>query len=100
MTDIVKILSLAVDVLLQRFNVAYAAHRFANTLQNFVIEYESWSSKRLKIRVSAVRFCPRPPLRTVVLLCRTAVFLFVERKSLVAANAAATLRLRCCDFAL
>lgn len=50
--------------------------------------------------MSLVRFQSRPPLRTVVLLCRTAVFLFVARKTLVAANAVATLRLRCSDFAL
>jgi hypothetical protein len=33
----------------------------------------------LKIRVSLVRFPSRPPFRTVVLLCRTAVFLILGR---------------------
>ena len=45
------------------------------------------SSKRLKIRVSLVRFQSRPPIRTAVLRCRTAVFLILASVK----HAAATL---------
>ena len=54
----------------------------------------------LKIRVSVVRFRPRPPFETVVLLCSTAVFLLPQRVLHVNAYAAATLPLRGCDFVL
>ncbi len=44
----------------------------------------------LKIRVSVVRFRPRPPFKTVALLCGTAVFLLLQRVSQVNACAVRT----------
>ena len=51
------------------------AHHFVKTL--LVLEKARLAVWRgaLKIRVSLVRFQSRPPIRTVVLRCRTAVFL-------------------------
>jgi len=61
MTGIVKILLHVADTFVQRCNVAFVAHHFAFTLLNFELaRFAVWRGA-LKIRVSAVRFCPRPP---------------------------------------
>ena len=58
--------------------IAQSVH---TTLAWPLLNFEKYISlvfkKALKIRVSLVRFQSRPPIRTVVLLCRTAVFLFL-----------------------
>ena len=56
------------------------AHHFIKTL--LVLEKARFAVWRgaLKIRVSLVRFQSRPPIRTAVLLCRTAVFLILGRQ--------------------
>ena len=97
---IVKILSHTVAAFVLRRCVAFVAHHFAFTFLNFEFERFAVWRGALNIRVSLVRFQSRPPFRTVVLLCSTAVFLFPKRKTHVTANATATLCLRCCDFAL
>ena len=43
-------------------------------------EREVESSKRLKIRVSVVRFRPRPPNYAAALLCSAAVFLCIPNR--------------------
>jgi hypothetical protein len=58
---IAKILSHTVGTLSAFSNVAYVAHHFVLTVQNFVIEYFHCLGSVLKIRVSVVRFRPRPP---------------------------------------
>ena len=95
---IVKILSHTVAAFVLRCYVAFVAHHFAFTFLNFEFERFAVWRGALKIRVSMVRFRPRPPFRTVVLLCSTAVFLLGQRVSLVNAYAVQTFPLRCCDF--
>ena len=98
MRGIAKILSHTVAAFVLRFYVAFVAHHFAFTFLNTVFtRFAVWRGA-LKIRVSLVRFQSRPPFRTVVLLCSTAVFLFKQRVSLVKAYAVQTFPLRCCDF--
>ena len=61
MTGIVKILLHVADTFVQRCNVAFVAHHFAFTLLNFEFaRFAVWRGA-LKIRVSMVRFRPRPP---------------------------------------
>ncbi len=74
-TGIVKILLSTVRTFATLLKCTNYAHRNFIKLQH--VENTVLLSLRtaLKIRVSAVRFCPRPPNRTVVLLCDTAVFL-------------------------
>jgi hypothetical protein len=91
MTGIVQMLSRTVHTFLLRCCVAYVAHHFAFTFLNFEIGGEVESSKRLKIRVSMVRFRPRPPVlhRSFargcgVLLCTDRfVMLYGHRQQLV-----------------
>jgi hypothetical protein len=75
MTGIVKILPHVADTFVQRCYVAFVAHHFAFTFLNFESARLAVWRGALKIRVSMVRFRPRPPFETVVLLCSTAVFL-------------------------
>lgn len=74
------------------------AHHFIKTL--LVLEKARFAVWRgaLKIRVSLVRFRPRPPDTPRSFARSCGVFLFPKRKSHVAVNAVDTLRLRCCDF--
>ena len=58
---IVKILSHTVAAFVLRRCVAFVAHHFAFTFLNFEFERLAVWRGALKIRVSAVRFCPRPP---------------------------------------
>ena len=77
MRGIAKILSHTVDTLLLRRCVVFVAHHFAFTFLNFEkARFTVWRGA-LKIRVSLVRFQSRPPIRTAVLRCRTAVFLIL-----------------------
>ena len=61
MRGIVKILSHTVDTFLLRCCVACVAHHIAFTFLNFEKRTLLWSFSVLKIRVSVVRFRPRPP---------------------------------------
>ncbi len=68
MRGIAKILSHTVDTFLLRRCVAYVAHHFAFTFLNFEKrKLIVWNSV-LKIRVSVVRFRPRPPYTNARLL--------------------------------
>ena len=80
MRGIAKILLRAVHTFSLRRCVVFVAHHFAFTFLNFEKYELLWSFSVLKIRVSLVRFQSRPPIRTAVLHCRTAVFLFLGRR--------------------
>jgi len=76
------------------------AHPTFVTLQMLEqIRFSVWRGA-LKIRVSAVRFCPRPPDTPHSFVRGCGVFLFPKRKKHVAVYAIGTIRLHCCDFAL
>ena len=58
---IVELLDSTVGTFLFRRSVLFLAHHFAFTFLNFEKRQLLWCESVLKIRVSAVRFCPRPP---------------------------------------
>ena len=58
---IVELVHSTVDTFLLRRSVLFLAHHFAFTFLNFEKRQLLWCESGLKIRVSAVRFCPRPP---------------------------------------
>jgi len=81
MTGIVKILLHVADTFVQRCYVAFVAHHFAFTLLNFEFaRFAVWRGA-LKIRVSAVRFCPRPPDTPHSFARGCGVFLWAQRKT-------------------
>ena len=61
---IVELLDSTVDTFLLRRSVLFLAHHFAFTFLNFEKRQLLWCESVLKIRVSATRFCPKPPNQT------------------------------------
>ena len=76
---IAKILLRTSETFLLRRCVAFVAHHFAFTLLNFEKRQQIVWNSDLKIRVSMVRFRPRPPNKAVSVKALTA-FLFVPLK--------------------
>ena len=76
MTGIVKMVSKCFELAFCKTLQKHAHPTFV-TLQMLGVKHLLWSNSVLKIRVSLVRFQSRPPIRTAVLLCRTAVFLIL-----------------------
>jgi hypothetical protein len=87
MTGIVKILLSTVRTFATLLKCTNYAHQIFLKLQHVENTVLLSLGLALKIRVSAVRFCPRPPNKTVVLLCDTAVFLCLRRVLMLVANA-------------
>ena len=76
MTGIVKMVSKCFELAFCKTLQKHAHPTFV-TLQMLGVKHLLWSNSVLKIRVSLVRFQSRPPIRTAVLRCRTAVFLIL-----------------------
>ena len=74
MTGIVKILSRTVCTFSTLLKCKIYAHQIFLKLQHFenTVLLSLWLA--LKIRVSAVRFCPRPPLEDRSITCSATVF--------------------------